>query len=155
MQDRHISILKNNAITEAWQIAWLANFYGGPIYSVDFKSLDFGRAEFIVLFCLEHEPGITATEICLACGRPRNTISRAVRKMLDLGWIEGTADTADYRRVFLRNTDLGRQKLNEALGFFQKRYDLLFSPLSEAERGELSRLLAKLVIRDDDFGAIF
>jgi DNA-binding MarR family transcriptional regulator len=155
MNDAHRKILEKNEITEAWQISWLANFFSGPIYSIDFRQHDFGRTEFIILFCIHNASGLTSTEICLASGRPRNSISRSVRRLLDDGWIEAEEDTADHRRNFLTLTALGQSKLDEVLGYFEKRNEELLAPLSRKDRQTLATLLKRLTLRDDDFGAMF
>lgn len=150
-----LGILDRNRIRLAYRISWLANFYSGPIYRRLEMELGLTRPEIIVVFCLAHAPGISAAEICAATGRPKNSISRAVGRLLRDGRIAGRRDAQDGRATLLDLTEAGRVLYESLLPDFRAREERMLAPLSAAERAELDRLLGKLVHRDDDWAEVF
>ena len=86
-------------------------------------------------------------------GIPKNTISRAVAKLLAEGLIEREAHGADRRKALLRVTRAGRKAYQAMLPQFVERQERMLAVLDKAEVKELDRLLNKLVERDDDWAA--
>ncbi|WP_376093699.1 MarR family winged helix-turn-helix transcriptional regulator [Roseomonas sp. CCTCC AB2023176] len=148
-------ILDAPTITPGYRFSWLANFFSGPIYCGLESDPGLSRPELVVLFCLAHASGIPAAAICRATGRPKNSISRAIARLLAAGRIRRRTDAADRRAGLLGLTDEGRA-LDEALiPRFRARQAAMLAPLSAGERAALDRLLGKLVRRDDDWAAVF
>lgn len=150
-----LGILDRTGIRLAYRLSWLANFYSGPIYRRLEMQLGLTRPEFIVVFCLAHAPGISAADICAATGRPKNSISRAVARLLRDRRIARRADPEDGRATILDLTVAGRSLYDSLLPEFRRREASMLAPLSEAERAELDRLLGKLVHRDDGWAEVF
>lgn len=150
-----LGILDRNRIRLAYRISWLANFYSGPIYRRLEMERGLTRPEVIVMVCLAHAPGIAAADICAATGRPKNSISRAVARLLRDGRIARRADPEDGRATILALTAEGHALYEALLPEFQAREASMLAPLNAAERAELDRLLGKLVHRDDDWAAVF
>jgi DNA-binding MarR family transcriptional regulator len=150
-----LGILDRNEIRLAYRLSWLANFYSGPIYRRLERKPGLTRPEFIVMFCLAHAPGISAADICAATGRPKNSISRAVNRLIGDGRIRRRADPEDGRAVILDLTEAGRALYAKLIPEFRTREARMLAPLTAAERSELDRLLGKLVHRDDDWAELF
>ena len=76
----------------AYRITYLANAIVFPAY--DAIKRDFGliRPESILLVCLSHFDELTAQDVARIARAPRNTISRAVHRMLAEGYIARSPD---------------------------------------------------------------
>lgn len=150
-----LGILDTAEIRLAYRISWLANFYSGPIYRRLERRPGLTRPEVIVLFCLAHAPGISAADICAATGRPKNSISRAVNRLLGDGRIRRRADPDDGRAVILDLTEAGRALHERLMPEFRAREAAMLAPLTADERADLDRLLGKLVHRTDRWAQVF
>lgn len=114
-----------------------------PAY--DAVKRDFGviRAEYMLLLCLSHYPVLTAQDVSRLTGRPRNSISRAVHRMVAEGHIERAPDPDDGRQARLTITPSGRALHEKIAAYMEERQDQTLSVLSPTERQALSRLLRK------------
>jgi len=131
---------------EAYRLTFLANAIVFPAYS-DIKK-DFGlvRAEYILLACLSHFDRLTAQDVARISRRPRNTISRAVHRMLDEGYLDRAPDPDDARQARLRITASGRNLHMKISGYLSRRQDEVLGALSAQERQTLSSLLKKAAL---------
>ncbi len=143
------SILTRSEITVGYRLSYLANFFVGPLYSEISRRTGLARSEFVVLFCLRHLGILMAQDICEITGRPKNSISQAVTKLVRQGLIEKQVDQADGRRAPLKITPAGEALYTEIIPMFQQREQAMLSVLTERERGQFERLLGKLVLRAD------
>ncbi len=150
-----LGILDDNMIRIAFRVSWLANFYSGPIYRDLERELGLTRPEFIVLFCLAHQPGVSAQDIRIMTGRPKNSISRAVNRLIKDERILRRPDPVNYRAALLDLTDDGRALVDTLITRFKDREAQMLAPLSGAERQAFDRLLSKLVHRRDDWAAVY
>jgi len=149
------SVLEVNDVLTAYRLSWLANFMSGPLYAALELSHGLSRPEFIVLLNGHHRPGTTAHEVCLATGRPRNSISRGVLALVRKGLIVQEQDVADRRLRRLRLTAAGEALYASIIPLFVQRQAEMLSPLTPGERNLFAGLLAKLVRRDDDWAKVF
>ncbi|CUH88861.1 Multiple antibiotic resistance protein MarR [Phaeobacter sp. CECT 5382] len=131
---------------EAYRITYLANAIVFPAYA-DIKK-DFGlvRAEYILLACLSHFDVLTAQEVARISRRPRNTISRAVHRMLDEGYLDRAPDPHDGRQARLRITSSGRKLHDKISGYLSRRQDEVLGNLNADERQSLTHLLKKAAL---------
>lgn len=150
-----LGILDAPTITPGYRLSWLANFFSGPIYRDLEAEPGITRPEFIVIFCLAHAPGVSAAAICRATGRPKNSVSRAIARLLAAGRVRRRADAADRRAGLLELTDEGRALYDALIPRFRERERAMLAPLSAEEQAEFDRLLGKLVHRDDDWATVF
>jgi MarR family transcriptional regulator, temperature-dependent positive regulator of motility len=156
MSDSHRNaILNANAITIGYRLAYLANFFTGPVYGEVMRRHGIARSEFVVLFCLQHVGTLSAQEVCEITGRPKNSISQAVTKLAAAGYIERRGDPKDARRMQLVATAAGRKLYSQVMPLFLERERAMLSPLSERELKQFDALLAKLVLRNDDWASTF
>lgn len=139
-------ILDTIEYPEAYRITYLANAIVFPAYA-DIKR-DFGlvRAEYILLVCLSHFEELTAQDVARISRRPRNTISRAVHRMLDEGYIVRAPDPHDGRQARLRATAKGRAMHVQISSYLTRRQDEVLSCLTAKERATLSGILKKAAL---------
>jgi len=146
-----MAILDSDAARIAARLSWLANFFSGPLYRQLELTVGLSRPEFSVLHCLAQCPNVTAQDICLMTGQAKNTLSRAIRRLLQDGRIVRTEDASDSRALLLTLTDSGLALHAELIKYFVQRQREMLRPLTARERTELDRLLGKLVMREDDW----
>lgn len=148
-------ILRRNEIAFGYRIGYLFNHFAGPVYKWSSAELGLQRPEFATLFCAAHLGDITATDVVTFTGIPKNSVSRAVKKLVEERYLVSQADEADGRRAILKLTAAGQRVYERILPRFRERQERMMAVLSPAERTEFNRLLDKLVERDDDWAADF
>ena len=92
---------------DAYRISYLANAIVLPGYDVVKQEFGLIRSEYLLILCLTHYPELTAQEVARLTRRPRNSISRAVHRMVAEGYIERTQDPGDGRQARLTITPAG------------------------------------------------
>ena len=93
---------------DAYKVSYLANAIVFPTYEDVRKDFGLVRAEYHLLLCLAHYSELTAQDVARITRRPRNSISRAVHRMLDLGFLKRVPDPSDARQAKLRITKEGK-----------------------------------------------
>ena len=139
------AIFERNEIRDAFRISYLANRLVLPPYDRIKRDFGLSRGEYLLLFCLSHLEELTAQDVADMTGRPRNSISRAVHRMLGEGYLTRSPHPTDGRQALLRITPQGRAQHERIVPIFQAREDEILGPLTPAERQTLDRLLSKLV----------
>ncbi len=132
------------AFPEAYRITYLAGSIANRGYAAIQRDLGIIRAEFVLLACLAHFPEMTAQEVARVSQRPRNTVSRAVHRMVAEGYIERAPDASDGRQARLRITPAGRDLQDRASKYLRSRQDEVLACLEADERAQLSALLRKV-----------
>ncbi|OCW59069.1 MarR family winged helix-turn-helix transcriptional regulator [Hoeflea olei] len=130
----------------SFRINFLALQFNEPIYRFIEKKTGVPRPEYVVLYSLGLSDGLTASAICSSSGFPKNTISRAIQKLVDKNIIRREIDPADLRSFVLYLTDEGRRILAETMQPMVDRERVMLSGLTAAEQLMLSELLAKVVV---------
>ena len=130
----------------AYRITYLANTIVFPAYEAIKRDFGLVRAEYVLLACLSHFDALTAQDIANISRRPRNTISRAVHRMLADGHIARTPDPHDGRQSMLRITSSGRQLHDKIAMYLKDRQNKVFATLTPQERHTLSELLKKAAL---------
>lgn len=139
------AIFERNEVRDTFRISYLANRLVLPAYDRVKQAFGLSRGEYLLLFCLSHLEELTAQDVADMTGRPRNSISRAVHRMLDEGYLTRSPHPTDGRQALLRITARGRALHDRIVPIFQAREDLILAGLSAEERRLLGRLLTKLV----------
>lgn len=85
-----------------------------------------------------------AQDIALSTRMHKSVVSRAVARLMGLGWIARTANAKDRREAALRLTADGRRIYRQLVPIVLGYQDHLLGGLSESERRTLDRLLDKL-----------
>lgn len=125
---------------------YIALRYNIPLYGWVEKRFGLSRIEFVTLYSLALQNGVTASEIAISTGFPKNTLSRAVNRLVKLGMILRTISSDDRRVQMLTLTPSGRVVYDEALPRFVALENEMLAPLSLIERETLSNLMAKVVL---------
>ena len=120
--------------------------YNTPLYGWVEERFGLSRAEFVVLYSLMLMDGVTASEIAASTAFPKNTLSRAVNRIAELGLIARSEGENDRRQQNLTLTAKGRAVLDQAVPRFVALEAEMLAPLSLVERETLSALMAKVVL---------
>jgi DNA-binding MarR family transcriptional regulator len=138
--------LWNNPCWFSFRLNFLALNFNVPIYRWIEKQFGMQRAEFVVIYALGLKDGLTASAVCSSSGFPKNTISRAVQKLLDKDIVRREIDPSDLRSFVLYLTDEGRRVVNECMQPQIEREQVMLANLTAAEKLMLSELLCKVVV---------
>ena len=130
---------------DGYRVSFLANFFTIPVYTEIERQAGLTRSEYLILFCLGVGGEMTAQDVADVSRRPKNSISRAVHRLLRAGHIARARDEADRRRAVLSLTATGYQLYERFLPLFRERQQALMSALSADERAQLRSLLIKMV----------
>ena len=139
-------MLQNNPTPIAYRINALANDYiagNGAFLESEYGLL---WHEWVVIFCLGHVGVWNANGISAATHRPKNTIGRAVNKLVELSYIARTPHPEDARVYDLTLTARGRRLYDEVVPRLQVVEQDVFGGLSGEEQATLLRLLDKLTL---------
>lgn len=131
---------------DAYRTTFLAGAIAGPAYGRIKQEFGLIRAEFVLLACLAHFDEMKAQDIADISQRPRNTVSRAVHRMVDEGYIERAPDSRDGRQALLRITPSGRALQKAASRHLCAAQEAVFGALDADERKVFSDLLLKLAV---------
>ena len=126
--------------------------YNQPLYGWVQERFGLARVEFVVIYSLALQDGVTASEIAASTAFPKNTLSRAVNQLIKRGLVMRRTDLVDRRQQFLSLTEGGRLIFDEALPRFVALEEEMLAPLSLIERETLSALMARVVLAMFDTG---
>jgi DNA-binding MarR family transcriptional regulator len=139
------AILNDNPIPFAYRLNYLANFYVGPLIKTIEQSFRMTRPEWIVLFCLKQRSGLNAQQISNVTGRPKTSISAAVKQLHRKKLISRSTDRKDGRRRVLQITDAGQRLYARILASFVAREAAMTACLTRSERAQLMQLMSKMI----------
>jgi DNA-binding MarR family transcriptional regulator len=136
------------AQTDIWygfRIIVLGNFYSSTPSARVLQDFGLSRDEMGILSSLHHWGGLTANIICALTGRPKNSISRGVIRLVRDGLITSRVDEADRRRSILTIEASGEDVYEKAAAIFRDREEEMFGCLTKKERNALDETLRKLL----------
>jgi DNA-binding MarR family transcriptional regulator len=151
VEDLVAAKLWNNPCWFSFRINFLALNFNVPIYRWIEKTYGMHRAEFVVIYALGLKDGLTASAVSTSSGFPKNTISRAIQRLLDKGIARREVDPADLRSFVLYLTDEGRRIVDACTQPMVEREKLMLAGLTPAEQLMLSELLAKVVVHSPNW----
>jgi MarR family transcriptional regulator, temperature-dependent positive regulator of motility len=125
---------------------YLALRYNRPLYGWVEEHFGLSRPEFVVIYSLGLLEGVTASEIASSTAFPKNTLSRAVQRLVKAGLVRRATAGNDRRAQPLSLTLRGTALLGEAMPRFVALEEEMLGPLSLIERETLSMLMAKVVL---------
>ena len=128
---------------DAALLSFLTSAIVVPAYDAVKRDLGIARPEYMLLLCLSHYPVLTAQDVSRLTGRPRNSISRAVHRMLAVGHIERAPDPSDGRQARLTITESGRDLHRQISETVHQSQERVLAGLTETERDDLAKLLRK------------
>jgi DNA-binding MarR family transcriptional regulator len=126
------------------RLSVISNRYTYPLYAAIERDHGLLRDEAAVIVCLSFGDGPTAQDIVGYTARPKNTISRAVRKLEAAGVIRRHGDSCDARASRLYLTDHGLSLFRRIRTHYVERDEKVVGALTASERREFDRLLVKI-----------
>ena len=138
--------LWDNPCWFAFRFNYLSLRYTIPLYGWVEREYGLLRPQVAVIYSLGLRDRVTARDIGVSFGFPKNTLSRAVRTLERRGLIRRERDHTDKRSYLLTLTARGRAVFEETLPNFVRVQDEMLKPLTRGERETLSILLAKIVL---------
>lgn len=129
----------------SFRINFLGHQFSLPVYGWIEQRYGLVRPEYAVLYALRLRDGIAAKDVCASTGLPKNTISRAIQKLLRRKLIRRVTDRRDRRSFALRLAAEGRRIVDETVPAMVAHEKRMLAVLSDDERRLLSSLLARLV----------
>lgn len=121
-----------------------ANLYSNAYYGTLLAEFGLMRDEAAVIVCIGFWENSTAQEIVRLTGRPKNSISRAVRAMETRGAIVRIESPGDQRFSPIMLTDAGRQLYRDIAGVAEEQDRRMLALLDHEERRMLRCLLDRL-----------
>jgi DNA-binding MarR family transcriptional regulator len=145
--------LRFDADSTRWiglRLAVISNRYNASLYAEVGHELGLQRDDVAVLACLEITQATTAQEIVRYTGRPKNSISRAVTGLEDVGFLNRSTHPSDGRAATLGLTAKGREAVRQISQRTAEHDARLIAKLGERDQRELARLLN--LLGDASFG---
>jgi DNA-binding MarR family transcriptional regulator len=123
------------------RLSAVANRYTYPLYAEIEQTHGLLRDEVVVVVMVGSGRASTAVEVVAYTGRPKNGISRAVRKLEAEGLLRREAHDRDGRLANLHLERRGEQIYGLIVGYFEARDRKMLAELDEGDRRTLKRIL--------------
>ncbi len=130
----------------AFRFNYLSLRYNIPLYGSIEQRYGLVRPQVAVIYSLGLRDQVTARDIGISYGFPKNTLSRAIVSLEKRGLITRQRHPTDKRSWLLSLTPEGRKLFVDTLPRFVHVQDEMLKPLTPKERETLSVLLAKIVL---------
>lgn len=127
-----------------FRTTYIANAILTPTYEEVYKKFGVIRAEYQLLVCLAHLPEVTAQDVAAMSYKPRNSISRAVHRLQEQGYLNRVPDPNDGRQAKISITESGRALHDKIAKIAMEVESELFDVLTDKERLQFQTLLQKL-----------
>ena len=150
--DMLVAKLWANPCPFAFRINYLALLYNTPLYSWIQDSYGLKRPEYVALYSLALADGSSARDISATSGFPKNTLSRAIKRLELMGLIEGREKApGGGRRQALHLSKKGWALYHETRPAFEEQEKRMLTSLSEGERQMLFELMSKVVLGAEEW----
>lgn len=144
--------LWENPCPFTFRINYLALLYNTPLYTWVQDTYGLKRPEYVVLYSLALADGGSARDISRTSGFPKNTLSRAIKRLELMGLIDARAKApGGGRRQALHLSEKGWALFNETRPVFEAQEKRMLKGLSEGERQILFELMSKVVLGAEDW----
>ncbi len=131
----------------AFRLNYLALLYNTPLYGWISEQYRLKRPEYVVLYSLALADGGSARDISRTSGFPKNTLSRAINRLEDMGLIRARKKVpGGGRRQALHLSDEGWALFEETRPAFEVQEKRMLKALSQGERQMLFELMSKVVM---------
>ena len=135
-----------------FRINYLALLYNTPLYSWVQDSYGLKRPEYVVLYSLALADGGSARDVSRTSGFPKNTLSRAIKRLELMGLIEDREKAPGGGRMqALRLSQKGWDLIHETRPTFEAQEQRMLRVLSDGERQMLFELMSKVVMGAEDW----
>lgn len=141
--------LWDNPCWLAFRLNYLALRYNTPLYDWVQRAYGLSRVEYVVIYSLALTDTGQARDISQTSGFPKNTLSRAIARLEEMGLIVREQRPGGGRNHPLHLSDAGRRLFEETVPAFERFERMMLSALTETEQQTLADLLAKVVSAGD------
>lgn len=141
-----ITKLWDNPCWLSFRLNFIAFRFNDPVYRWIETRYGLVRPEFVALYAVGLKEGVAAKNIVSSSGLPKNTLSRAIQKLLQRRLLKRDTDRDDLRSFVLHLTSAGRAIFEETMPLMIRQQTAMLSGLSDAEQRQLCELMDKLVI---------
>lgn len=141
-----VTKLWNNPCWLSFRLNFVAFRFNDPVYRWIETRYGLVRPEFVALYAVGLREGVAAKNIVASSGLPKNTLSRAVQKLLQRRLLKRETDPTDLRSYVLHLTAAGRNIFNETMPLMVQHQTAMLGCLTEEEQRQLCTLMDKLVI---------
>ncbi len=136
------------------RLSAVANRYTHPLYAEIEQTHGLLRDEVVVIVMVGSGRASTAVEIVAYTGRPKNGISRAVRKLEAEGLLRREAHESDGRLAKLHLDRRGERTYRFVVGYFETRDRQMLAELDEGDRRTLKRIINHLSDPASDWSSV-
>ncbi len=144
--------LWHNPCPFTFRINYLALLYNTPLYSWVQDTYGLKRPEYVVLYSLALADGGSARDVSRTSGFPKNTLSRAIKRLELMGLIEARSKApGGGRRQALHLSEKGWALFHETRPAFEAQEHQMLKALSDGERQMLFELMSKVVLAAGDW----
>ncbi len=148
-------------LTKLWDNpCWLShrlNFisfrFNDPVYRWIETRYGLVRPEFVALYSVGLKGGVAAKNIVASSGLPKNTLSRAIQKLLHRQLLRRATDPADLRSYVLTLTSAGRRIFDETMPLMVEQETRMLAALTRQEQKLLGALMDKMMIDSPNWPA--
>lgn len=141
-----VTKLWDNPCWLSFRLNFVAFRFNDPVYRWIETRYGLVRPEFVALYAVGLREGVAAKNIVASSGLPKNTLSRAVQKLLQRRLLKRETDPDDLRSYVLALTPAGRAIFDETMPMMVSQQTAMLSVLTEAEQKQLCELMDKMVI---------
>jgi len=141
-----VTKLWDNPCWLSFRLNFIAFRFNDPVYRWIETRYGLVRPEFVALYAVGLKEGVAAKNIVASSGLPKNTLSRAVQKLLQRRLLKRESDPDDLRSYVLHLTAAGRKIFDETMVPMVEHQATMLAGLSEDEQRQLCTLMDKLVI---------
>ncbi len=129
----------------SWRVYFLSHMIVKPVQISVTEPYGITWIEWRIIFSLAHAPGLAANEITAAWAFDKMTVSRAVRRLLDLKMLKRGIDPKDSRRSPLYLDRKGQKFFDRLWPGAQEHYRDITSVLAPGEFETFCRIADKLI----------
>ena len=148
-------ILDGNPLLDSYLINYTGNCFLEPLLKIVDARHGLTRPEWTVIFCLTQHENLNAQQISELTGRPKSSISHAIKQLEKKGFLERHQDAADARRQLLELTHSGRNVYNDVIDFFTERQSDMMACLTDEEVNMFRALMRKLSVNITNLAATY
>ena len=148
-----VTKLWDNPCWLSFRLNFIAFRFNDPVYRWIETRYGLVRPEFVALYAVGLKGGVAAKNIVSSSGLPKNTLSRAIQKLLQRRLLKRETDPDDLRSYVLALTPAGRAIFDETMPMMVGQQTAMLSVLTEAEQKQLCELMDKMVIASPSWPA--
>jgi DNA-binding MarR family transcriptional regulator len=141
-----VTKLWDNPCWLSFRLNFVAFRFNDPVYRWIETRYGLVRPEFVALYAVGLKDGVAAKNIVASSGLPKNTLSRAIQRLLQRRLLRRETDREDLRSFVLYLTQPGRAIFDETLPLMLQQQKAMLSALTDSEQRQLCELMDKLVI---------